>query len=209
MNFKLFLFFSVATKDCKTMQRYESKCPWLYSRLTRWLNALERRLFSTTSFTKDQLTSEDLFSWLQFLKKRISQIRGYLSNLFISKKLMVSKFQKQIYLFSFEPNTKWNISALYGSILRAELFRWVFGWNEYRTICFRNLLTFRANRQEKRSSEIYWSLTPQQQRTKRVEEHQSKKKKKKRKSGVETIKRIAKGTIFSFPPTHSTPHPTY
>ena len=41
----IFLFFSVATKDCKTMQRYESRCPWLYSRLTRWLNALEKRLF--------------------------------------------------------------------------------------------------------------------------------------------------------------------
>ena len=50
-----FLFFSVATKDCKTMQRYESRCPWLYSRLTRWLNALEKKnTFSTTSFAKDE-----------------------------------------------------------------------------------------------------------------------------------------------------------
>ena len=48
--------------------------------------------------------------------------------------LKVSKFRKQIDLFSFEPKTERNI--------RAEIFRLVFGSNENRKICFRNLLTF-------------------------------------------------------------------
>ena len=74
-----FLFFSVATKDCKTMQRYESRCPWLYSRLTRWLNALEKRLFPPPLLLKINKPQKIFFYFNFSKKKRIALIRGYLT----------------------------------------------------------------------------------------------------------------------------------
>ena len=65
---KPFFFFSVATKDCKTMQRYETRCPWLYFRLTGWLNALEKRLFPPPLLLKVN-KSQKTFSFLQFVHK--------------------------------------------------------------------------------------------------------------------------------------------
>ena len=63
-----FLFFSVSTKDCKRMQRYESRCPWLYSRLTRWLNALEKRLFPPPLLLKIN-KPQKIFFYFNFSKK--------------------------------------------------------------------------------------------------------------------------------------------
>ena len=63
-----FLFFSVSTKDCKRMQRYESRCPWLYSRLTRWLNALEKRLFPRPLLLKIN-KPQKIFFYFNFSKK--------------------------------------------------------------------------------------------------------------------------------------------
>ena len=64
---------------------------------------------------------------------------------FLRTFLKVSKFHKQIFLFSFEPKTKPNISALRIDP-QGRNISFGFGSNVYRTICFRNLLTFRSSR---------------------------------------------------------------